>query len=68
MLGEGVMPEALHGVNALEAGEDAQRERAFLLVRTVRRRRLILVSRSADGKIRVDDDFHETRKGAKWGR
>src|SRR5215208_1115613 len=28
---------------------------------------LILVSRRADGKIHVDDDFHETRKGAKWG-
>jgi uncharacterized membrane protein len=28
---------------------------------------LILVSRAADGKIHVDDDFHETRKGAAWG-
>jgi uncharacterized membrane protein len=28
---------------------------------------MILVSRGADGKINVDDDFHETRKGAKWG-
>ena len=28
---------------------------------------LILVSRGADGKIQVDDDFHETRKGATWG-
>ena len=28
---------------------------------------LILVSRGADGKINVDDDFHETRKGAAWG-
>ena len=28
---------------------------------------LILVSRGADGKINVDDDFHETRKGATWG-
>jgi uncharacterized membrane protein len=28
---------------------------------------LILASRRADGKIHVDDDFHETRKGAKWG-
>ena len=28
---------------------------------------LILVSRRSDGKIHVDDDFHETRKGAKWG-
>lgn len=28
---------------------------------------LILVSRRADGKIHVDDDFHETRKGAVWG-
>lgn len=28
---------------------------------------LILVSRGADGKIDVDDDFHETRKGAAWG-
>jgi uncharacterized membrane protein len=28
---------------------------------------LVLVSRGADGKINVDDDFHETRKGAKWG-
>jgi uncharacterized membrane protein len=28
---------------------------------------LILVSRGADGKIHVDDDFHETRKGATWG-
>ena len=28
---------------------------------------LILVSRGADGKIDVDDDFHETRKGAVWG-
>jgi uncharacterized membrane protein len=28
---------------------------------------LILVSRRDDGKIHVDDDFHETRKGATWG-
>ena len=28
---------------------------------------LVLVSRRADGKIHVDDDFHETRKGATWG-
>jgi len=28
---------------------------------------LVLVSRGADGKIKVDDDFHETRKGAVWG-
>lgn len=28
---------------------------------------LILVSRTDDGKIKVDDDFHETRKGAAWG-
>ena len=28
---------------------------------------LILVSRRADGKIHVDDDFHETSKGATWG-
>ena len=28
---------------------------------------LILVSRRSDGKIHVDDDFHETAKGAKWG-
>jgi uncharacterized membrane protein len=28
---------------------------------------LILVSRRADGKIHVDDDFHETAKGATWG-
>ena len=28
---------------------------------------LILVSRRGDGKIHVDDDFHETRKGATWG-
>jgi uncharacterized membrane protein len=28
---------------------------------------LILVSRTNDGKIKVDDDFHETRKGAAWG-
>jgi uncharacterized membrane protein len=28
---------------------------------------LILVSRTDDGKIRVDDDLHETRKGAAWG-
>ncbi len=28
---------------------------------------LILVSRRDDGKIHVDDDVHETRKGAKWG-
>jgi uncharacterized membrane protein len=28
---------------------------------------LILVSRGGDGKIKVDDDFHETRKGAVWG-
>src|SRR6476620_302124 len=28
---------------------------------------LILVSRRSDGKIHVDDDFHEARKGAAWG-
>ena len=28
---------------------------------------LILVSRRADGKIHVDDDFHETARGATWG-
>jgi uncharacterized membrane protein len=28
---------------------------------------LILVSRRTDGKIHVDDDFHETRKGTVWG-
>jgi uncharacterized membrane protein len=28
---------------------------------------LVLVSRDTDGKIQVDDDFHETRKGAAWG-
>ena len=28
---------------------------------------LVLVSRRGDGKIHVDDDFHETRKGAVWG-
>ena len=28
---------------------------------------LVLVSRRSDGKIHVDDDFHETRKGATWG-
>ena len=28
---------------------------------------LVLVSRGADGKIKVDDDFHEARKGAAWG-
>ena len=28
---------------------------------------LILVSRRTDGKIQVEDDFHETRKGALWG-
>ena len=28
---------------------------------------LILVSRTDDGKIKVDDDFHETRKGAALG-
>jgi uncharacterized membrane protein len=28
---------------------------------------LVLVSRRADGKIHVDDNFHETRKGAIWG-
>src|SRR5437763_1915595 len=28
---------------------------------------LILVSRDADGKITVKDDFHTARKGAKWG-
>jgi len=28
---------------------------------------LVLVSRRSDGKIHVDDDFHETRKGAAWG-
>ena len=27
----------------------------------------LLVSRRSDGKIHVDDDFHETRKGAVWG-
>ena len=28
---------------------------------------LVLVSRRADGKIHVDDDFHTARKGAAWG-
>lgn len=28
---------------------------------------LLLVSRRADGKIHVDDDSHQTRKGVKWG-
>jgi uncharacterized membrane protein len=28
---------------------------------------LVLVSRDADGKIHVDDDFHTARKGALWG-
>jgi uncharacterized membrane protein len=28
---------------------------------------LVLVSRGGDGKIKVDDDFHEVRKGAIWG-
>lgn len=28
---------------------------------------LVLVSRGADGKIDVDDDFHTARKGAAWG-
>ena len=28
---------------------------------------LVLVSRRSDGKIHVDDDFHETAKGAGWG-
>ena len=28
---------------------------------------LVLVSRGTDGKIKVDDDFHTARKGAKWG-
>lgn len=28
---------------------------------------LILVSRRADGKIHVDDDFHQAAKGAAWG-
>ncbi len=28
---------------------------------------LILVSRRADGKIHVDDDFHTAAKGAAWG-
>jgi uncharacterized membrane protein len=28
---------------------------------------LLLVSRTGDGKIKVDDDLHETRKGAAWG-
>ena len=28
---------------------------------------LVLVSRGSDGKIKVDDDFHLARKGAKWG-
>jgi uncharacterized membrane protein len=28
---------------------------------------LILVSRRADGKIHIDDDSHETRRGAAWG-
>jgi uncharacterized membrane protein len=28
---------------------------------------LVLVSRDADGKINVDDDFHTARKGAVWG-
>ena len=28
---------------------------------------LVLVSRPADGKIHVDDDFHTAKKGAAWG-
>jgi uncharacterized membrane protein len=28
---------------------------------------LVLVNRRSDGKIHVDDNFHQTRKGAKWG-
>jgi uncharacterized membrane protein len=28
---------------------------------------LLLVSRGSDGKIHVDDDSHQTRKGVKWG-
>ncbi|MFC5264063.1 DUF1269 domain-containing protein [Kribbella qitaiheensis] len=28
---------------------------------------LVLVSRDADGKINVDDDFHTAAKGAAWG-
>ena len=28
---------------------------------------LILVSRTDDGKIKVKDDFHESRKGLEWG-
>ena len=28
---------------------------------------LVLVSRRSDGKIHVDDDFHEAAKGAGWG-
>lgn len=28
---------------------------------------LVLVSRGADGKIAVDDDFHTARRGAAWG-
>jgi uncharacterized membrane protein len=28
---------------------------------------LVLVSRRADGKIQVDDDFHTAAKGAAWG-
>jgi len=28
---------------------------------------LVLVSRDADGKIDVDDDFHTAAKGARWG-
>lgn len=28
---------------------------------------LIMVSRRADGKIHVEDDFHRARKGAAWG-
>jgi uncharacterized membrane protein len=28
---------------------------------------LLLVSRGMDGKIHVDDDLHDTRKGAVWG-
>jgi uncharacterized membrane protein len=28
---------------------------------------LVLVSRRDDGKIHVDDDFHDTAKGAGWG-
>jgi uncharacterized membrane protein len=34
---------------------------------TIKVEGLVLVSRRSDGKIHVDDDFHETRKGAKWG-